>query len=801
MTKRFARFRLEDISLLNGKAPWRWVVLGSGVFVTFGLFFGWLTLTKPLISKPSGKIFWDEKGSLLRFSTSVDEKFRIRRDLSKISQQAIDLTLFIEDRHFYRHFGFNPVSLAKSFISSYVTRHKRRGGSTITMQLARLLFRLNTQTIPGKILQIARAVQLEVFYSKAQILEAYLNLAPYGNNIEGIEAASVIYFGKPAEFLDFYEALALVLIPQDPNDRILKINDANFLSRRLALARSFAKKHLRTKLDETVVAMPLSVNGLHDLLLRAPHFTDYVSLGEPGMGEYNTTLNLDLQTEVENIGRQYLTEVKDRGIDNYATLIVDSQTMQVKTMVGSANFFSSDTSGQVNATHSRRSPGSLLKPFVYGLAFDQGLLHPLTLLKDSPMAIGAYAPENFDLNFRGPISVTQALNKSRNIPAVKTLSLLNNPDLYDLLNHFGIGELKPKAHYGLSIVLGTAELTMLEIAQLYATLANQGRFKPLHFLKSQPPKGPQQPPQLLSAASAFLTLDMLRKNPRPTLSFHNTMLQPQVPVGWKTGTSWGFRDAWAVGIVGHYIIAVWFGHFDGRANPAFIGAELAGPLLFRLTDLLAARENFSQTLNLLPPENVTQIEVCAISGGLPEKFCPILAKTYFIKGKSPITPCSIHRQVRINKKSRLLACPSEHNAKQTETRVYEYWPSDLLALFRQAGLPRLTPPAMDPSCSQKLLGEFSGKAPEISSPQPGLVYQLRSKDLGKGDMANGRIPLDATIDADSRKLFWFVDKTYIGSVPNGEIAFWTPTLGDHVVQVIDEQGRGSSRKIQVKLVD
>lgn len=298
-----------------------------------------------------------------------------------------------------------------------------------------------------------------------------------------------------------------------------------------------------------------------------------------------------------------------------------------------------------------------------------------------------------------------------------------------------------------------------------------------------------------------MTLDMLKKNPRPNLSFRDALVQKQTPVAWKTGTSWGFRDAWAVGIVGHYIVAVWFGHFDGRANPAFIGAELAGPLMFRLADLLAARENLRSDAPGLPPEDVTQVEVCAISGGLPEKFCPILAKTYFIRGKSPITPCTIHRQVRINKKSGLQACPNEHRKQRIETRVYEYWPSDLLTLFRQAGLPRITPPAMEPGCSQKLLGDFSGKEPEISSPQPGLVYQLRSRDLGKGTITNGRIPLDATIDADSRKSFWFVDKTYIGSVKNGEVAFWNPVLGDHIVQVIDEQGRGASRRLQVKLVD
>jgi penicillin-binding protein 1C len=464
--------------------------------------------------------------------------------------------------------------------------------------------------------------------------------------------------------------------------------------------------------------------------------------------------------------------------------------MGVKAVLGSVDFFNDSIQGQVNGTRALRSPGSTVKPFIYALGFEQGLIHPMSMLKDARASFGAWSPENFDHKFVGPVKVREALVRSRNLPALEVASKLREPGLYEFLKSVGIEHLREESFYGLAVAMGGAELTMEEVVVLYAMLANRGLIKPLRKLKDDTQTEGRR---LLSREAAHLVMDILKDNPRPDSDFPISWTTDGIAVRWKTGTSFGFRDAWSVGVFGPYVLAVWVGNFDGEGNPAFIGRNAAGPFFFRLIDAIKAK-GISPVYNhgLL---NIKEVEVCVVSGQLPGRHCDHTVKTPFIPGKSPIRVCDIHREVLVDARTGLRAC--NENGTQTRAEVYEFWPSDVLNIFRQAGIPRRTPPPHAPGCSLDVVAE-KGLPPKITSPEREVAYTVRASEEGS---AEKRLPLMAVTDADSREVFWFMDEKFLGKARSGEIFFWKPKPGDYVVRVVDDHGRADSRGITVTVVE
>ena len=331
---------------------------------------------------------------------------------------------------------------------------------------------------PGKVHQIARAIQLSRHYSKQEILEVYLNLAPYGRNIEGIAAASLIYFNKKPSHLSLPEALTLAVIPQNPNKRNPTTSSGyqHLLQARQNLFQRWLEDHPSDVSKETFFSMPLKVRPPENLPFLAPHFVNHIkqNMSRWDHGYVNTTLDSVQQQSLEKGISHYVSSKAASGINNAAALLLNYETMKIKAMVGSADFYNDDLQGQVNGTVAKRSPGSTLKPFVYALAMDEGLIHPMTLMKDSPKRFGGFSPENYDKQFLGPISARDALIQSRNVPAVNLQSQLTHQSFYDFLMDAGITGLKDEAFYGLALALGGGEVSMLELASLYAMLANKG---------------------------------------------------------------------------------------------------------------------------------------------------------------------------------------------------------------------------------------------------------------------------------------------------------------------------------------
>jgi len=748
---------------------------------------------------PTSVAVYDDHGRLLRLTLASDERYRLWTPLADMPTPLVQAVMLQEDAWFRWHPGFNPVSLVRGAWVTYVRGGSRQGGSTLTMQLARLVYRLNTRTPAGKLRQVLRATQLELCYSKDAILEAYLNYAPYGRNVEGVGAASLVYFDKPVMQLTLPEALALAVIPQDPSRRVRDGASADatddLIGSRLQAARTrlfqrWLPGHPQDATSASLIRLPMRLRSPEHLPFAAPHFVEEVLAdqrlrGQTAQPNLRTTLNLDLQHLLERQVAAHVEHAADKGVRNAVALLVDTRDLGIKALVGSANYFNSAIAGQVNGATAKRSPGSALKPFIYALGFDQGVLHPQTVLRDVPTAFGPFTPENFDGRFLGPVTATEALIRSRNIPAVYVASKLQNPDFYQFLKGVGISRMASQDHYGLALVLGGGEVTPEELGTLYATLANRGQMAPLRRLADEPRAAGAH---VLSEEASFMVLDMLRQNPRPD----DTMIaQPgRLPVYWKTGTSWGFRDAWTAGIVGPYVVIVWVGNFDGSGNPAFVGVETAAPLFFHIADALRARDSQLAEPSHTPPKNLKRVQVCLASGDLPNAWCPQRGYTWFIPGKSPIRVSAVHRPIVLDNASGSPACPP-YDPTATHTEIFEYWSSDLAKVFRQAGIPRRAPPTL-PDCTFDVV---SGQAPQIVSPLRGETYTRRVSRSGEE-----RIAFHATVDAGVQSVYWFVGDDFVGSAKAGDSFLWQPlTAGNYTVRAIDDHGRADARGLRVEV--
>jgi penicillin-binding protein 1C len=761
-----------------------------GLWVLLGLAVLYAAVPRPPVREGLGfsQAVFDREGRLLRLTLSPDEKYRLWVPLERIPPALVEATLLHEDQHFRRHLGVNPVALGRAIWSTYLTGGRRMGGSTLTMQLARIRYGIESRTPPGKLLQMLRALQLECTYSKDEILEAYLNLAPYGRNVEGVGAASLVYFAKGVEQLSLAEALTLAVVPQSPARRDPGRDAGALTAARLRLFDRWVALHPEDAERRAMLAWPLPVRAPEALPFLAPHFVGRVLRASPAGFSVRSTLDLSMQQLLERHLRQYVERRREVGIRNAAAMLVDWRSLEVRAAVGSVDFFDESIDGQVDGTQAKRSPGSALKPFIYGLGFDQGLVHPRTLVKDASTGFRGYDPENFDGEFVGPLAAEDALVRSRNIPAVALARQLGAPGLYGFLKQAGVTGLKREEHYGLSLALGTAGVSMVELVELYAMLANGGVLRPLRLAVDAPR---DEGVRLLSAEASFMVLDALAKGPRPAQSFRPEWARDTVPVAWKTGTSTGFRDAWSVGVVGPYVVAVWVGHFDGQPNPAFVGQTAAAPLMFEVVDSLRSRDADVRAVRRAPPPGLSRVPVCALSGGIPGPHCHRKASTWFIPGTSPIRACDVHREILVDTRTGLRACVP---GPFTRPEVFEFWPSDLLRLFQKAGLPRRVPPREDSSCDLEQ-GASEGTPPRITTPQEGVDYTLRVSASGPQT-----VPLAVVTDADVRRVFWFVDEQLVGTAPRGEPLHWAARPGTYVVRAVDDHGRSDARTLRVRLV-
>lgn len=733
------------------------ILAGPGGLALVAL--AWLLLPKPplLDGVSFSREVFDRHGQRLAVTLSADDKYRIYTPMGEVSPELVAAALDYEDRWFGRHPGVNPVSLARSAWCFAAGGGRRGGASTITMQLARLRFGLRTRTVAGKLRQIFYALEIERHYSKSEILEAYFNLAPYGGNIEGAGAASLAYFRKPASALSRHEALALSLVPQSPAKRGPLRDREN----------PALQEALRRRGGDEAAAFVVMSRGIPRP--DAPHFVRRV-LRETPARVVATTVDRDLQRDLQKLMARYLRSQNRLGLRNAAAELFDWQRMEIVAHVGSADFDDPAICGQVDGTRARRSPGSTLKPFVYALAMQEGLIHPDSIVLDAPRAFSGYNPENSDREFAGPLRASDALARSRNVPAVELTQKLRRPGLYEFLQSANLRLPKPAGWYGLALPLGGAEVRMEDLVALYAMLANGGA------------DGARR---LLAPEAAFLALEMLGKVPPPE------GYALRAPVYWKTGTSHGYHDAWSVGVCGPYVLAVWAGNFDGRANPALMGRTAAAPLFFQILENLENSGRLPSVPHVTPPgANLRKVGLCSASGQLPEPHCKHLIQGWFIPGVSPIAKCAVHQEVLIDGVSGMRLA-ADDGTRPVRREVYEFWPSDIEKLFAKAGLPRRKPPPFLPGQTNLTTGAGSLK---ILSPLPGSVFTRRA-DAGGGELA-----LQISGNSDTRKVFWFDGSQFLGSSSPDKSLRWLPSAGQHQLTAVDQDGRKAEAQIRVEVI-
>jgi penicillin-binding protein 1C len=730
----------------------------------------------PLEGRDFSRVVLDRRGDIMRVSLSSDQKYRIRTRLADIPPAAVDTVLRYEDRHFWRHPGVNPLSLLRAAAHA-LAGGRRMGGSTITMQVVRLAHGLETGRLGAKLRQMLLALQLEWHYGKEEILEAYFNLAPYGGNVEGLGAAAVLYFHKSAAQLVRAESAALMLVPQNPTRRKPAPDNDAFAA---------AVRRLNETWYGEQETAPLRVHGPRDMPFVAPHLCAEL-LGLPESRDtVRSTLDPAAQQRLERHLRLFVARNGAYGLANGAALLVHWPSMEVRALAGSADFFDPDIEGQVDGTRARRSPGSTLKPMIYALALEQGLIHPQTLLADTPRSFAGYDPENYDGRFSGPLSAAEALRASRNVPAIALAARLGRPNLYEFLRRAGVEFQAAEEHYGLSLVLGGAEISMRELAALYSMLANKGVWRPLRFLADEPPEATALP--LLSPETAFVTLSMLETPDQDRLV--RSQGGAALPVRLKTGTSNGFRDAWAVGQFGPYVLVVWVGNFNNAANPLLVGGMVAAPLFMDMARALAAAEPMRDPFREPTPDlSVERLRVCTATGDLDTSLCAETTQTWFIPGVSPLAPSGVFRSILVDKATGLRACMPQEG--RTEARVWEFWPSDLARMFALAGTPKPPPPPFEAQCRPDR--GSSGLPPAIIQPKAGLTYRA---DPTRG--AQGPLVFMAHAEAGVGALYWFVNDRYLGSTAPGEPLLWQAVPGDAVVRVVDDAGRAAHRSIRVR---
>ena len=717
----------------------------------------------------------DRQGKLIHLSTAADGRYRLRTPLAGISPQWTEATLMKEDRWFCRHPGVNPISLVRA-AWGVATGHRAGGASTLTMQVARLRWGIDSGTVPGKLEQILRAIQLERHFSKDEILEAYFNLAPYGGNVEGAGAAALLWCGRGASEVTRREAIALSVIPQSPSSRHPGIpRDATRIA--AAQARLAAMLQEDSGLRGDPLSAGFSLMPAETPPHEAPHFCRRLMRATQEM-MIRSTLDSSMQRELEDGIASHIERVRQQGITNACAILVHAPSREVLAYVGSADYEDREIHGMVDGLRARRSPGSALKPFIYGLALDQGLIHPRSLLTDGPMNFRDYNPENFEGQFLGPIHADEALARSRNIPAVELANRLRHGGLYQLLKTGGVKLEHPPSYYGLALALGGFGITPEQLAGLYSGLADDGLPRPLVFSKS-PEKPFSLTKPLLSSQARFLVLDMLRS--AGDFGVDDAFSRNDPAVAFKTGTSHGFRDAWAAGVRGEHVLVVWLGNFNGRGNNALVARKCAVPLMF---DLFARLELPDKAP--APPDGVRQVKLCALSGDLPGPWCKQLANGRFIPGVSPISICPIHREILVDGMTGKRVSRDD-GRPGLQREIHEFWPPAMLDLFRKAGLPRRTPP--DPEHgTDTLAGLDHGSAPRIISPLAGRVYQTSGES---------EIPLKANAAPGVTSFYWFSGEAFIGvCAPDASLA-WKAPPGDHKLRLLDDHGRTAETLLRV----
>jgi penicillin-binding protein 1C len=751
----------------------------TGLFLLFLL----LNLVFPLRDKIEySTIITDNKGQVVNAFLTSDQKWRMKTELSEISPLLKKTIIAKEDKYFYQHPGVNPVAVARAFFKNLFRMKRTSGASTITMQVARAL-EPRKRNLASKLVEIFRAFQLEWKYNKNEILQMYLNLVPYGGNIEGVKAASLLYFKKNPDHLSLAEITSLCIIPNRPSTLVIGKNNDVIAAERNKWLRKFAKENVFTKKEiEDALAEPLTADRG-----TVPHYIPHLSqkLKNAGGDIIKTNIDLNTQLKTEKIVEDYVRGLRLKQIKNAAVVIIDNRTHKIISYIGSASFNDTTDGGQVNGASATRQPGSTLKPLLYALCFDEGLLTPKSVLADVPVNYEGYAPENYDRKFNGYVTVEHALEHSLNIPAIKSLRQLGHDKMIGKLIKAGFRQIeKDQRKLGLSLVLGGCGTNLEELTALFSVFANEGNLVRPSFTQSVEP-GPTT--HLIGPAAVYMINEILSKINRPDFPLNWTATERMPKIAWKTGTSYGRRDGWSIGYNKNYTVGVWTGNFSGTGNPELSGTNIATPLLFRIFNTIdydPDSEWFS------PPADCEQRKVCTETGLIPAGHCSSIVLDYFIPLISSTKTCDNRKEVLVSADEKISYCKNCVPQAGYKKKWFDYKEPEMQSWLLENGMAFAKIPAHNPSC--EII--FKGQAPYINYPVNGTEYIINKKEPEP-------LQLVCRTANDVSKVFWYINNRFFKSSPPGEKQFFVPEEGTVKISCTDDKGRNRDIRIAVKYVN
>jgi penicillin-binding protein 1C len=755
----------------------------------------YFSLPRKLFDEPYATVIESHEGELLGAKIARDGQWRFPAQDS-VPDKFKKCVVYFEDRHFYQHPGFNPIAMAYAVKQNNAAGKIVRGGSTLTQQVIRLARKNQKRTYFEKIIEIILATRLEWRCSKQEILGLYAAHAPYGGNVVGLEMASWRYFGVQSHQLSWAESATLAVLPNAPSLIYPGKNQRKLMDKRNRL---LLKLHREKVIDkqtyELAIAEPLPQKP-YDLPQIAPHLLEKVARKYEGQ-RIKTTINVALQNRVNQLAKYYYSQYKQNEVHNLAILIVDIQNRNIISYVGNAPT-DKDHQKDVDIIQAPRSTGSILKPLLYAAMLDEGELLPNTLVADIPTQISGYKPENFNLTFDGAVPAHRALARSLNIPAVLMLQDFGVDKFYEELQKFKLRDIsKQPDHYGLSLILGGAESNLWDLCRTYAGMsstidyfaANQAKYRTKEFAELNYVDGfkndfgkPSFNKTILGAGAIYLTYNAMEEVNRPEGDEAWKFYDSSLKIAWKTGTSFGNRDAWAIGTNSRYVVGIWVGNATGEGRPELTGVSSAAPILFDAFNLLPRKRWFAEPLN-----DLEEVEVCAQSGYLAKDDCPKIKQFVPIKGKTTRV-CPYHKTVHLDQSQKFRVDSNCENVANIVTKSWFVLPPVMEWYYKSQHIEYRSLPPFRADCNGIGAGTMDFIYPKANT----KIYL--TKDF------NSQVqPVVLKVAHPQREmaLYWYIDNVYLGTTKTFHELVISPNSGFHYVTVVDEDGNEIRRKIEI----
>ena len=735
-------------------------------------------LPRQLFHVPYSTVVTDRNGELLGARIASDGQWRFpprNTTPEKIKQCLITF----EDRHFYHHWGVNPVSTGRAAYQNLKNKRIVSGGSTLTMQTIRLA-RNKSRTFGEKFIEMILATRLEFRASKEKILSMYVSHAPFGGNVVGLDAAAWRYFGHSAEELSWAEAAMLAVLPNAPAMIHLSKSRQSLLNKRNRLLKQlYGRKIIDSSTYELAISEPLP-DEPHPLPQIAPHLVS--RFYQERNGKYSvSTIDRGIQTQIENAAERWSNEFNRSDIRNLAILVIDIQTNQVVAYCGNVNFKRKQSGNQVDVIQAPRSTGSILKPFLYYAMLQEGSLLPHTLLPDIPININGFTPQNFSLQFKGAVPASEALARSLNIPAVTMLQKYGAPKFHTFLRQIGLKTInRPASHYGLSLILGGAEATLWDVTNTYAYMGRSLLQLPqtecsllLSDSENSEAVTSAKTTDIFQPGAVWQTFNALTEVNRPE-EIDWKSIPSMHPIAWKTGTSHGFRDAWAVGVTPHYAVGVWVGNATGEGKPGLVGARTAGPVLFDIFSLLPPTQWFKRPGNVF-----VKTEVCRKSGHLKGRFCEETDTLLILPAGLKTEACPYHHLITLSADETHRIYENCANLEPTIQKSWFTLPPVWEWYYRQHH-PEYSPlPPFKPGCGEDALQPMQF----IYPPMNARIVLPKQMDGSPGymtaELAHGN---------PATTIFWHLDNTYLTQTQDFHKISLQPTPGKHSLTAVDSAG-------------